>query len=127
MAKLILHVGAHKTGTTYLQDRLARNTRSLSSHGVTLPTRSPVVSPGLFHFRAALDLLGQDWGGEQGHAEGSWDALVRRVRRARAPCARIGSICSSVVRTVGRSGMNSVITSGMLRPAGPCRSSCDPI
>lgn len=80
--RVYLHIGAPKTGTTYLQDRLARNTRSLSSHGVTLPTRSPVVSPGLFHFRAALDLLGQDWGGEPGHAEGSWDALVRRVRRS---------------------------------------------
>ena len=53
--RVYLHIGAPKTGTTYLQDRLARNTRSLSSHGVTLPTRSPVVSPGLFHFRAALD------------------------------------------------------------------------
>ncbi len=46
------------------------------------PTRSPLVSPGLFHFRAALDLLDQDWGGDPGHAKGSWDALVRRVRRA---------------------------------------------
>ncbi len=36
---------------------------------------------GLAHFRASLDLLGQDWGGPAGHAEGSWDALVRRVRR----------------------------------------------
>ena len=40
-----------------------------------------MVSAGLFHFRAALDLLGQDWGGPRGHAEGNWDALVRRVRR----------------------------------------------
>ena len=30
---------------------------------------------------AALDLLGQDWGGVPGHAEGNWDALVKRVRR----------------------------------------------
>ena len=36
----------------------------------------------MFHFRAALDLLGQDWGGAPGHAEGAWDAMVRRVRRA---------------------------------------------
>jgi hypothetical protein len=36
----------------------------------------------MFHFRAALDLLGQDWGGSPGHAEGAWDAMVRRVRRA---------------------------------------------
>ena len=76
-----LHIGAPKTGTTYLQDRLTLNAESLAAHGVHFPTRSPLVSPGLFHFRAALDLLGQDWGGAPGHAEGSWDALVRRVRR----------------------------------------------
>ena len=76
-----LHIGAPKTGTTYVQDRLALNARSLARHDVHFPTR-PLVSPGLFHFRAALDLLGQDWGGPPGHAEGRWDALVKRVRRS---------------------------------------------
>jgi len=76
-----LHVGAPKTGTTYLQDRLGLNTRSLADHDVHVPTGSPLVSPALFQFRAALDLLGQDWGGEQGHASGAWDQLVRRIRR----------------------------------------------
>jgi len=76
-----LHIGAPKTGTTYLQDRLTRNAAELARHGVHFPTGSRLVSPGLFQFRAALDLLGQDWGGAPGHAEGSWDALMKRVRR----------------------------------------------
>ena len=76
-----LHIGAPKTGTTYLQDRLTRNAASLAEHDVHFPTKSPLISPGLFHFRAALDLLGQDWGGDPGHADGSWDALVKRVKR----------------------------------------------
>ena len=76
-----LHIGAPKTGTTYLQHRLAVNAKSLAEHGVHFPSRSAMVSPGLFHFRAALDLLGQDWGGAPGHAQGSWDALVRRINR----------------------------------------------
>lgn len=76
-----LHVGAPKTGTTYLQDRLGLNTRSLADHGVHVPTGSPLVSPALFQFRAALDLLGQDWGGQPGHADGAWDQLVKKVRR----------------------------------------------
>ena len=76
-----LHIGAPKTGTTYLQDRLTRNAAALAGHDVHVPTKSPLVSPGLFHFRAALDLLGQDWGGDPGHAHGSWDALVKRVKR----------------------------------------------
>lgn len=76
-----LHIGAPKTGTTYLQDRLSRNAATLGVHDVYVPTKSPLVSPGLFHFRAALDLLGQDWGGATGHAVGSWDALVKKVKR----------------------------------------------
>jgi len=76
-----LHIGAPKTGTTYLQDRLRLNAKSLADHGVHFPTRSPLVSPALFQFRAALDLLDQDWGGPPGHAKGNWDALARQVRR----------------------------------------------
>ncbi|HEU5455002.1 MAG TPA: hypothetical protein VFU85_04895 [Nocardioides sp.] len=79
--RVYLHIGAPKTGTTYLQDRLSLNAASLADHGVHFPSRSPLVSPGLFHFRAALDLLGQDWGGEPGHAIGNWDALVKRIHR----------------------------------------------
>jgi hypothetical protein len=80
--RVYVHVGAPKTGTTYLQDRLSRNAKSLAAHDVHLPSRAPLMSTGMFHFRAALDLMGQDWGGAPGHAEGSWDAMVRRVRRA---------------------------------------------
>ena len=79
--RVYLHVGAPKTGTTYLQDRLQINAKSLASHGVHFPSGSPLVPAPLFHFRAALDLLGQDWGGPPGHASGSWDALVKRARR----------------------------------------------
>ena len=78
-----LHVGAPKTGTTYLQDRLTLNAANLARHGVHLPTTGRFVDPALSHFRAALDLLGQDWGGSPGHAEGAWDSLVRQVRRRR--------------------------------------------
>lgn len=81
--RVYLHIGAPKTGTTYVQDRLSLNAKALAAHGVHVPTRSPLVSPALFHFRAALDLQGQDWGGDSGHAAGAWDQLVRRVHRAR--------------------------------------------
>ena len=76
-----LHVGAPKTGTTYLQDRIGLNARSLAEHGVHVPTGSPLVSPALSQFRAALDLLGQDWGGAPGHAQGAWEALAKKIRR----------------------------------------------
>lgn len=80
---LYLHIGAPKSGTTFLQDRLERNHRRLARHGVHLPAQLPLVPAPLFQFRAALDLMGQDWGGDPGHTDGAWDALVRRVRRSR--------------------------------------------
>jgi hypothetical protein len=78
-----LHVGAPKTGTTYLQDRLAANSESLAEHGVHFPRGPLGREAGHTHFRAALDLIGEDWGGPSGHAEGYWEALMRRVRRTR--------------------------------------------
>ena len=79
--RVYLHIGAPKTGTTYLQDRLLLNTASLARHGVTVPGPRGGRSD-MFHFRAALDLLDQDWGGAPGHAEGAWDAMMRKVQRA---------------------------------------------
>ncbi|QIX25233.1 hypothetical protein ncot_00510 [Nocardioides sp. JQ2195] len=79
--KVFLHVGAPKTGTTYVQDRLALNLRTLAEHGINLPNRRLFADPNLFHFRAALDLLGQDWGGPPGHAAGAWPTMVKQVRR----------------------------------------------
>ncbi|MDR7252968.1 hypothetical protein J2X46_001953 [Nocardioides sp. BE266] len=76
-----LHIGAPKTGTTYLQDRLDLNLASLARHGVTIPAPRSGHSD-VFHFRAALDLLEQDWGGAPGHARGAWDAMVRKVQKA---------------------------------------------
>lgn len=77
-----LHIGAPKTGTTYLQDRLMRNVDSLAAHGVSLPSKNRFVDIDRFHFRAALDLLEQDWGGDPGHAKGAWGTMVRRIERA---------------------------------------------
>jgi hypothetical protein len=77
-----LHIGAPKTGTTYLQDRLMLNADTLAEHGLVVPRANRFTDADLFHFRAALDLLEQDWGGAPGHAKGAWDTMVKRVRRA---------------------------------------------
>jgi hypothetical protein len=37
MSRIILHVGTHKTATTTLQDRLARNRRLLAERGIVFP------------------------------------------------------------------------------------------
>jgi hypothetical protein len=72
-----LHVGSPKTGTTYIQDRLALNRAQLARHGVRYPLG---VRGDMFH--AALDLIERPWGGMLPDAKGEWDALVKRTRRA---------------------------------------------
>ncbi len=73
-----LHVGAPKTGTTYLQDRLSVNRTRLARHGVHYP-----VGQQEDMFGAALDLIERPWGGLLDEVRGEWAALARRVRRTR--------------------------------------------
>ena len=74
--RVYLHVGAPKTGTTYLQDRLALNRNELGRHGVHYP-----LGLHASHFSAALDLIERSWGGQLEAARGDWDKLMDRVRR----------------------------------------------
>jgi hypothetical protein len=70
-----LHVGAPKTGTTYVQDLLFRNRERLAQEGL-------LYAADRFddYFMAALDLLGLDWGGLGNEAVGAWDRLIARIR-----------------------------------------------
>jgi hypothetical protein len=73
--RVYLHIGAPKTGTTYLQALLAANRAALESEGILYP---PSVSDA--HHAAAWDLRGtpaqrRDVRG----IEGSWDTLVGRA------------------------------------------------
>lgn len=67
-----LHVGAPRTGTSYLHRRLAANRETLAQHGVHVP-----AGPG--QHLAALDLLGRGDGRDD--TDGQWDALVRATQR----------------------------------------------
>ncbi|MEX0427875.1 hypothetical protein AB3X52_09605 [Nocardioides sp. DS6] len=75
--RVYVHVGAPKTGTTYLQDRLFLNRVSLAGHGIAYPTglKGDMFEP-------ALDLIDRPWGGMRDEVHGEWDALVRRVKRS---------------------------------------------
>ena len=72
-----VHIGAPKTGTTYLQERLYLNRSTLDAHGVSYP-----VGLHRDHFGAALDLTEKPWGTLGEEMEGRWDSLAGRVRRA---------------------------------------------
>jgi hypothetical protein len=73
-----LHIGAPKTGTTYLQERLYANRVSLAEQGIHYP-----VGPEPDMFGAALDLIDRQWGGLREVVRGEWDALVGRVAAVR--------------------------------------------
>lgn len=74
--RVFLHVGAPKTGTTYLQDRLALNRTELAKHDVHYPLGLQAS-----HFKPALDLIDLSWGGQREAARGEWDRLMERVNR----------------------------------------------
>jgi hypothetical protein len=76
--RVYLHVGAPKTGTTYLQDRLKLNADALRRHGYAYPT-----GPHDDMFLAALDVVDRPWGGMRPLAQGEWDALVKRTGKVR--------------------------------------------
>ncbi|WP_243058411.1 hypothetical protein [Nocardioides sp. SR21] len=74
--RVLLHVGTPKTGTSYLQDVLFRNRRTLASAGILYPADRFDA-----HFLAALDLMRLPWGGLEAEAVGAWDALAEKVRK----------------------------------------------
>ncbi len=73
--KVVLHVGTPKTGTSYVQDVLFRNQRTLLRHGILYPADRHDAQ-----FLAGLDLMRMPWGGLEKEAVGAWDALAERVR-----------------------------------------------
>lgn len=76
MTRAYLHIGAPKTGTTYLQAVLFRNRSRLRQQGVLYPGEHADA-----HFRATLDLRGLRFGGyDDPGVQGAWDRLVAEVR-----------------------------------------------
>ena len=74
-ATVFLHVGAPKTGTSFVQDLLFHNRDALAEQGILYPADRFDA-----HFLAALDLMDLDWGGLEKEAVGAWDRLAAQVR-----------------------------------------------
>jgi hypothetical protein len=73
--RVLVHVGAPKTGTSFVQDVLWLNRDALAAQGVLYPADRFDE-----HFLAALDLMELQWGGLETQAVGAWDRLAQRVR-----------------------------------------------
>jgi hypothetical protein len=72
---VIVHVGAPKTGTSFVQDLLFTERDRLRARGVLYPADRFDA-----HFLAALDLMQLPWGGIEREATGAWDRLAAEVR-----------------------------------------------
>ena len=73
--KVLVHVGAPKTGTSFVQDLLFQNRERLATQGILYPADRFDA-----HFLAALDLMKLSWGGLEQQAVGRWDRLAEQVR-----------------------------------------------
>lgn len=79
--EVYLHVGAPKTGTTYLQRILARNRDRLRETGLLYAGSAPRA-----HFWAAQDLRGFNFKGyHDPNVDGAWQRLVDDIKRWRGP------------------------------------------
>jgi hypothetical protein len=74
--RVYFHIGAPKTGTTYLQQRLFRNRDALARDGVLYPYLDPGQS-----FRSMSDFSGTGWAGAGADEfDGEWAAVADRIR-----------------------------------------------
>lgn len=72
--KVFVHIGAPKTGTTFVQNVLWHNREQLAADGVLYPYERPHQ-----HFEAMLDLRERAWGARPaGHSRGTWDMVAKR-------------------------------------------------
>ncbi len=77
-ATVFLHIGAPKTGTTYLQSVMRKNRKALKSDGLLYPGRRNA------HFLASLDLRDSGFAGYRDPAaNGAWQVVVRQSRQWR--------------------------------------------
>lgn len=91
-SRVFVHIGAPKTGTTYLQQVLDLNRDRLAAAGVLYP--KGLHAQGQAHHAAVWDLRGgvddEDVDGGQG-VRGKWSALVAEVRDWDGPAAVVSS------------------------------------
>jgi hypothetical protein len=91
--KVIVHVGAPKTGTSFVQDILFASRERLAERGTCYPADRFDA-----HFLAALDLMQLSWGGLEREAVGAWDRLVAKVRA----CPDTAIVSHEILATASR-------------------------
>jgi len=87
--QVFLHVGLHKTGTTYVQHLMRANRAALRQQGVLYPGGAGFPS----QIFAAWDLLGRRSQGRDARISGAWAALVEAVATVPVTEAPVVYVC----------------------------------
>src|SRR5690242_1644293 len=93
--RVYLHIGAMKTGTTYLQRLLEASKGDLAAQGVLFPGRTWNDQ----HLGVREVLFDSDDPEVQAKTRGKWDALVREVHEHRGPASVVSMEYLSYVET----------------------------
>jgi hypothetical protein len=100
--RVLVHIGAPKTGTSFVQDVLWLNRESLAEQGILYPADRFDE-----HFLAALDLMELQWGGLEHQAVGAWDRLAERVRAWRGTAIVSHEVLATASRQQVRRALDS--------------------
>jgi hypothetical protein len=114
--RVVLHIGLHKTGTTYVQSVLRANRERLAASGVFYPGGK--AQPG--HTFAVYDLFGRrPRGTGDDRIAGQWDAMTRVVTDSDLPVAVLSEEATSLaspsqarkaVRSFGAAEVHVMVT-----------------
>ena len=111
--RVLLHVGAPKTGTSFVQDILFTNRDALRERGILYAADRHDA-----HFLAALDLMELPWGGLEHEAVGAWDRLAAEVREWPGTAIISHEILGTASRVQVARALESL---GVARDRGPPR------
>lgn len=100
--RVLVHIGAPKTGTSFVQDLLFQNREVLAEAGTLYPADRFDE-----HFLAALDLMELTWGGLERDAVGAWDRLAARARAWQGTTVISHEILATATRSQVRRALDS--------------------
>ncbi|HYJ66092.1 MAG TPA: hypothetical protein VEX15_00350 [Nocardioidaceae bacterium] len=114
--RVVLHIGLHKTGTTYIQGVLRANRERLASSGVLYPGGKGQPS----HTFAVYDLFGRrPRGTGDDRITGQWESMTRLIAESDLPTAMLSEEATSLAsaaqakkaaRSFGDADMQVVVT-----------------